>query len=202
MNKPVIILALLLAAGAAAKAGELEGLKDSSGSLFGGSAGGVISLPRAADAFPEGMAFPRAAAADPGGETGAAPGDLFLTVDRFPSPNDAPVFFAVCDSEKCHELQDKGYKNIAAALIESGPSVRTYKISGLKPGEYSISGYNDINKNGVLDRGLFSIPKEPVGFSMLDTGKLGSNPAWSSVKFTIGAAPVEVTFHLINKFGL
>ncbi|MEI7527666.1 MAG: DUF2141 domain-containing protein [Elusimicrobiota bacterium] len=129
-------------------------------------------------------------------------GDVVITVDRFAAPSDAPVIFAVCGSEKCHDLQDKGYKTIGAELIATSAAVRKYKISGLKPGEYSLSGYNDLNKNGVMDRGMFGIPQEPAGFSKLDTDKLSSNPSWNSVKFTVGAAPVEVTFHLIHKFGL
>ena len=34
----------------------------------------------------------------------------------------------------------------------------------LKPGEYAISAYQDLNNNKKLDQGLFGIPKEPVAF--------------------------------------
>jgi|SRR6516225_5116652 uncharacterized protein (DUF2141 family) len=34
----------------------------------------------------------------------------------------------------------------------------------LKPGEYAISVFQDLNENQKLDQGLFGIPKEPVGF--------------------------------------
>ena len=202
MKKPVIMLALLLAASAAVQAGEMENLKSSSGRSFKAGGGNSASLSRPGDAPEDRIEFPDAAPSRVGDGTDAAPGDLIVTVDRFTAPNDAPVFLAICDSEKCHNLQDKGYKDIDAALLEAGPAARKYKISGLRPGEYSISGFNDMNKNGVMDTGMFGIPKEPAGFSKLDTDKLSSNPSWDSVKFTIGAVPVEVTFHLIHKFGL
>jgi uncharacterized protein (DUF2141 family) len=32
-------------------------------------------------------------------------------------------------------------------------------------GEYAVAVYQDINKNGILDKGIFSIPKEPYGLS-------------------------------------
>lgn len=129
-------------------------------------------------------------------------GDVIITVDRFTAPNEAPLVFALCDSERCHQLQDKGYKDIKAELLESSPASRKYLVRGLKPGEYSISGYNDMNGNGRLDTGLFGIPKEPVGFSVLNAAKLGANPAWDSVKFAVDSAPASVYFHLIHKFGL
>ena len=202
MKKQVIILALLLAACAAVQAGEMESLKVSSGRIFKGSGVNAVGLPKPTDAFNDRIELPDAAPSRVGDKTDAAPGDLIITVDRFTAPNDAPVLFAICDSEKCHNLQDKGYKDIEAALLEASPAVRKYKISGLRPGEYSISGFNDLNKNGVMDTGMFGIPKEPAGFSKLDTDKLSSNPSWDSVKFTVGAAAVEVAFHLIHKFGL
>ncbi len=193
---PVIITVLLLAASAAVKAGGLEDLENSAAGAFA-VAQGAVNLSRGSESIQESRAVPVAEVAET-----SAPGDVIVTVDRFTTPNDAPVLFAICGSEQCHKLQDKGYKDIKAVLIESTPAVRKYRIGGLKPGEYSLSGYNDTNGNGVLDTGLFGIPKEAVGFSRLDTGKLGGNPAWNSVKFTVSVAPVEIAFHLIHQFGL
>lgn len=188
MKKTAIVITLLLAV-SAVKAGELENLKNNSDMFF---AGGASLTPPEAPAAAQAEEVPVM-----GGE-----GDVVITVDRFKAPNDAPMVFALCDSERCHKLQDKGYVDIKAELLESTAAKRTYLIRGLKPGDYSLSGYNDVNGNGRLDTGLFSIPKEPVGFSVLNTGKLGSNPSWDSVKFTVDSAAVSVTFHLIHKFGL
>jgi uncharacterized protein (DUF2141 family) len=35
----------------------------------------------------------------------------------------------------------------------------------LSEGEYAVAVYQDINENKLLDKGLFSIPKEPFGLS-------------------------------------
>lgn len=185
--KKSAILIVLLSAVPAVKAGEIEDLKKSAADLFAGAA---LSLPE----------VPAAALAEEAPVMAGA-GDVIITVDRFTAPNAAPMVFALCDSERCHKLQDKGYKDIKAELLETVPSKRIYLLRGLKPGEYSLSGYNDVNGNGRLDTGLFGIPKEPVGFSVLNTTKLGSNPRWDSVRFTVDSAAVSVCFHLIHKFG-
>jgi len=132
----------------------------------------------------------------------AAGSDVIVTVDRFATQNNAPVVFTICDSAKCHELQDQGYKDVQAVLLESGPASRKYKISGMKPGEYSLSGFNDLNNNKVLDKGFFGIPKEPVGFSKLNVEKISSYPSWGDVRFTVTATGAQVVFHLVNRFGL
>lgn len=187
MKKTATMMILLLAV-SAAKAGGLEDLKKHSAGL---RAGAALSVPQV-----------RAASRAEETPVMVGEGDVIITVDRFAAPNDAPLVFALCDSERCHKLQDKGYRDIKAELLESAPAKRTCLVRGLRPGDYSISGYNDVNGNGRMDTGLFGIPKEPVGFSALNTAKLGSNPSWESVKFTVDSAAVSVSFHLIHRFGL
>lgn len=166
------------------------------------SASGLEELKAGLKDGPAPAAAPAVPAADLPGVLEIGEGDVIITVDRFTAPNEAPLVFALCDSERCHQLRDKGYKDIKAELLESSPASRKYLVRGLKPGEYSISGYNDMNGNGRLDTGLFGIPKEPVGFSVLNAAKLGANPAWDSVKFSVDSAPASVYFHLIHRFGL
>ena len=38
-------------------------------------------------------------------------------------------------------------------------------FTGLPKGKYAVSVYQDINKNGRLDKNIFGIPKERYGFS-------------------------------------
>jgi len=49
------------------------------------------------------------------------------------------------------------------AVADQGASVVTF--TDLAPGTYAAVAYQDINGNGELDRGLFGIPLEPLGFS-------------------------------------
>lgn len=39
----------------------------------------------------------------------------------------------------------------------------TYK--DLVPGKYAVTVYQDVNNNGIMDKGMFGVPKEPYGFS-------------------------------------
>lgn len=50
-----------------------------------------------------------------------------------------------------------------AAPAHVGRTIVT--ISGLRPGRYAVQAYLDENDNQEVDRGLFGIPKEGVGFS-------------------------------------
>ena len=43
--------------------------------------------------------------------------------------------------------------------------VVTVTVRGVPPGRYAVQAWHDANDNGDLDRGLFGIPKEGIGFS-------------------------------------
>lgn len=131
-------------------------------------------------------------------------GDVIVVVDRFTEiGNKAPVRFSICDSEACHRRKDKGYIEIEAQLIEENEGIRKYKIKNVASGEYSLSAYHDLNNSGKLERsGILGVPKEPIGFSRLDTNKIQRHPKWSEVKFTVGEKETHVKLHLVYKFGL
>ena len=131
-------------------------------------------------------------------------GDVIVTVDRFThGSNKAPVRFSICDNKECHEKRDEGYEEIDAQLIEFAEHFRKYRIKNLKPGEYSLSSYHDLNNSGKLERSaILGIPKEPIGFSMLDVQKIRRHPKWDEVKFQVGEGDTSVTVHLVDKFGL
>lgn len=39
------------------------------------------------------------------------------------------------------------------------------EFASLAPGDYAVVVFHDVNGNGVLDRGAFGVPLEPIGFS-------------------------------------
>ncbi len=43
--------------------------------------------------------------------------------------------------------------------------VTRVRVRGVEPGTYAVLAFQDLNGNGRLDRTLFGIPTEPVGFS-------------------------------------
>jgi len=58
----------------------------------------------------------------------------------------------------------------------------TVTLTGLKPGRYAAQVYYDQNGNGKIDRALFGIPKEGVGFSNDAKIRLGP-PKWDEAFF-------------------
>ena len=72
---------------------------------------------------------------------------------------------------------------IAADVPRRGAPSLVFK--GLKPGTYALVAYYDRNQNGVLDRGVFGVPLEPLGFSN------GVVPALSRPDFAEAALVVE-----------
>jgi uncharacterized protein (DUF2141 family) len=58
-------------------------------------------------------------------------------------------------------LKDCAWSGDAPAKV--GTTIVT--ITGLPPGPYAAQGFHDENRNHKVDRGLFGIPKEGVGFS-------------------------------------
>lgn len=66
----------------------------------------------------------------------------------------------------------------------------------LPPGEYAVSTYQDINKNGKLDRHFYGKPKEPYGFS--NNIKPFGPPAYKDCKITLSNAPKTISIKLLN----
>lgn len=58
----------------------------------------------------------------------------------------------------------------------------TVTLAGLKPGRYAAQVFYDQNGNGKVDRALFGVPKEGVGFSNDARIKLAP-PKWEEAVF-------------------
>ena len=56
-------------------------------------------------------------------------------------------------------------------------------VNGLRPGEYAVSVFHDVNDNGKLDKNFLGIPTEPYGFSNNVKGTFGP-PKFADAKFT------------------
>lgn len=82
-----------------------------------------------------------------------------------------------------------------AATARTTAGVTTLVVQGVPPGRYAAQAFHDENRNGKVDRVLFGIPKEGVGFSN-DAKIRFSPPKWDDAVFTVGAAPVTIRFSL------
>jgi uncharacterized protein (DUF2141 family) len=87
------------------------------------------------------------------------PGTLIINVDNVRTAN-GTVHVDVCPEAKF--LNDGcPWKGNAKARV----GLTSVIVTGLKPGRYAVQAFLDENGNGEVDRGIFGMPKEGVGFS-------------------------------------
>jgi uncharacterized protein (DUF2141 family) len=75
------------------------------------------------------------------------------------------------------------------------PGVTTVVIDHVPPGDWGAQAFLDENGNREIDRGLFGIPKEGVGFSR-DAKIVMGPPKWRDAVFPHGAQAQTITFKL------
>jgi uncharacterized protein (DUF2141 family) len=68
-------------------------------------------------------------------------------------------------------------------------------IQNVPAGEYAAQAFHDENNNGEVDRGLFGIPKEGVGFSR-NARIVFSPPKWRDAYFIHQARAEAIRFSL------
>jgi uncharacterized protein (DUF2141 family) len=100
------------------------------------------------------------------------------------------VRIAICPKDKF--LADECKLN-ASAPAKVGSTTLT--IANVPSGEYAIQAFHDENNNNEIDRGMFGIPKEGVGFSR-DAKIMFGPPKWKDAVFTHGASPQSLRFSL------
>ena len=71
----------------------------------------------------------------------------------------------------------------------------TIVVPGVPPGDYAVQAFHDENDNDRIDRGMFGIPREGVGFSR-DARIVLSPPAWRNAVFTHGTTAQTIGFSL------
>ena len=71
----------------------------------------------------------------------------------------------------------------------------TVRIANVPPGLYAAQAFHDENDNNKVDRGLFGIPKEGVGFSNDAKIKFGP-PKFQEAAFDHGVVRQQISFSL------
>jgi uncharacterized protein (DUF2141 family) len=86
---------------------------------------------------------------------------------------------------------DCPYSGVAPAV----EGETTVTVEGVPPGVYAVQLYHDRHDLGHVDRGVFGIPKESIGFS--NNAPLGfKGPRFSRASFTHGGGPQTITVSL------
>lgn len=104
--------------------------------------------------------------------------------------NHGRVRVDICPRE--HFLAD-GCRWHASAPAVAGAT--TVTVAGVPPGDYAVQAFHDENGNDRIDRGIFGIPREGVGFSR-DARIVMSPPKWSDAVFMHGAGAQSIGFSL------
>lgn len=107
---------------------------------------------------------------------GAAGGTLHVVVDNVRGAT-GRVHVDLCSESQF--LKDCTL--VADAPARPGATIVT--LAGVKPGRYAAQVYYDQNGNGKVDRALFGVPKEGVGFSNDAPIKLAP-PKWGDAAFS------------------
>jgi uncharacterized protein (DUF2141 family) len=97
--------------------------------------------------------------------------------------------------EKQFMTSDCPYIGEAPAVIGTTIVV----VRDVPPGRYAAQGFHDRNSDGHLNRGLFGIPKEPIGVSN-DAPIRMAPPKFADAAFEHGATPQHISFRLRSFF--
>lgn len=68
-------------------------------------------------------------------------------------------------------------------------------LSGIKPGEYAVKMFQDVNRNGEFDMNWIGWPLEKFGFSN-DAHPGLSEPSFDATKFELQPGSNTITIHL------
>lgn len=86
------------------------------------------------------------------------------------------------------DSEDTFFNNAMACEVKDTPlneqSITLRFLKKVLAGKYAIAVYQDINKNGILDRNWLGIPSEPYGFSNNPSTLFGP-PSFQKAAFEI-----------------
>ncbi len=99
----------------------------------------------------------------------AAAEDLTVEIQNVTS-NAGPVMVAVYDKAEDFPAPQKG---LTGQAVEAHGDSAVATFHGLAAGRYAVAVYQDLNRNGKLDKNFLGLPTEPFGFSKDARGSLG-----------------------------
>jgi uncharacterized protein (DUF2141 family) len=121
-----------------------------------------------------------------------------------PPPAGAPIEVAVTNVKHARGrvhvdicTEDTFLKEDCPYSAEAPAAVGTTLVTvpNVPPGRYAAQVFHDRNSNGKVDRALFGIPTEPIGFSN-DAPVHAKPPKWDDAAFTHGGDRQRITLTL------
>ncbi len=83
---------------------------------------------------------------------------------------DAPFLLAIFDQSLGFPERDQATRTLKATGKDGSAEVQLHDLT---PGTYAIGAFQDLNQDGILNRGAFGVPREPYGFSRDARGTFG-----------------------------
>ncbi len=84
---------------------------------------------------------------------------------------------------------------VASAQVDASGASVTVRLSAPRAGRYAVSVYQDLNRDGRLNRNLIGIPSEPWGASNDAPANFGP-PQFSDAALDVGAQGARTTLRL------
>jgi uncharacterized protein (DUF2141 family) len=114
----------------------------------------------------------------------AAAEDLTVEIQHI-TADAGPVMVAVYDKAEDFPAPQKG---LTGQAIEAHGDSAVAIFHGLAAGRYAVAAYQDLNRNGKLDKNFLGLPTEPYGFSKDARGSLGP-PSFDAAAVDVPATP-------------
>ncbi len=120
------------------------------------------------------------------------PKQLSITIHNI-YPVKGDIYIAIYDNDDDYmDIEKVAFRKIAP--IES--EVQTIILNDIPAGEYVVSVFQDLDKNGELNTNAIGIPGEPFGFSNDARGRFGP-PKFKNAKFAFPGTQ-EISIKLVN----
>jgi uncharacterized protein (DUF2141 family) len=91
------------------------------------------------------------------------------------------IMLSVFDNAAAH---DGNGTPVRAAAVPVEGAVVTAHFEGLRPGDYAVKAFHDVDGDGKLGTNPFGLPIEPYAFSN-DAKPQGGPPRWEAARFPV-----------------
>ena len=121
----------------------------------------------------------------------AALATLIVKVEKM-SPRGGDVRVALYDAAS---YPDDNSDPVKDAVVPAHPGETIATMTGIKPGIYAVTMFQDFNRNGKFDVDWLGLPIEKYGFSN-DARPAFSEPSFDATKFEIKPGTNTIVIHM------
>ena len=112
----------------------------------------------------------------------AASGDAVVELEVVVQSDEGPVLAALFADEASYADETP----LRTLRIDVSGGFGSVTIEGLAPGSYAVKAFQDLDRDGALDRNALGIPSEPAAFSNGAKIRFGP-PSWDAARFNAPA---------------